>query len=74
MEACTHCARLLEVALQASKLYHSVLGAMEAAHITRDRDLALKIQLELDRALADRDESIKLLERHRSAHSKATAA
>jgi hypothetical protein len=74
MDACIQCATLLEAALQSSKLYHDLLGTLEAALISRNWDLASQIQIERDESLSRRDDAIKILERHRRAHSKQTAA
>jgi hypothetical protein len=70
MRNCLACDQLKETAIDASGLYHGLVGKMEAAHISRDEDLILTLQMRLNQALSRRNKAIAVLTDHRQTHAK----
>ena len=69
MNGCLICDHLVEAALEASRLYHGILGTVEAAHISRRYDLAMNLGTQVVEALSRRDEAVKALSCHRLSHA-----
>ena len=69
---CSHCDGLLHAALEASKAYHDLLGALEAADIRHDTELAHYLQAEEAKSASTRDDAITALRDHERTHSKGT--
>jgi hypothetical protein len=67
---CSHCDGLLHVALEASKAYHDLLGALEAADIRHDTKLAYHLQAEEAKSASTRDDAITALRDHERTHAK----
>ena len=70
MRDCSHCDGLLHVALDASKAYHDLLGALEAADIHHDSELAHYLQAEEAKSTSTRDDAITALRDHERTHAK----
>ena len=68
MASCEECERLTLAALDASRLHHNLLAALEAAHIFNNVDLTLGIQQQVAAALLDRDEAIRAVNGHERSH------
>lgn len=67
--AAAHCDGLLH-ALEASKAYHDLLGALEAADIRHDTKLAYHLQAEEAKSASTRDDAITALRDHKRTHAK----
>jgi hypothetical protein len=70
MRNCSHCDGLLHAALDASKAYHDLLGALEAANIRHDSELAYCLQAEEAESASARDDAITALRDHERTHAK----
>jgi hypothetical protein len=67
---CSHCDGLLHAALDASKAYHDLLGALEAADIRHDTKLAYYLQAGEAKSASTRDDAITALRDHERTHAK----
>jgi hypothetical protein len=70
MRDCSHCDGLLHVALEASKAYHDLLGALEAADIHHDTELADYLQAQETKSASLRDDAVTALRDHERTHAK----
>jgi len=70
MRNCSLCDGLLHAALDASKAYHDLLRALEAADIQHDTELALHLQAEEAKSTSMRDDAITALRDHERTHAK----
>ena len=70
MRNCSQCDGLLYAALDASKAYHDLLGALEAANIRHDTELAYRLQAEETKSASTRDDAITALRDHERTHAK----
>jgi hypothetical protein len=69
MGKCLTCDDLTLAALDASRLYHDLLGALEAAYISKDTDsITTSTREQLDKATRQRCEAIAQLTDHRRVH------
>jgi hypothetical protein len=66
---CSNCDCLLEAALKASKAYHELLGALEAADIRHNSELALHLQAGEAKSASDRNDAITALRDHERSHA-----
>jgi hypothetical protein len=71
MALCGHCERLMLEAIEASRVYHVLLGELESAHIRHDTEQPFRIQQQVANALRDRDEAIRVLNDHERSHKSA---
>jgi len=71
MAPCRHCERLMLEAVEASRIYHVLLGELESAHIRRDPEQPFRIQQQVAKALSDRDAAIRVLNDHERSHKSA---
>jgi hypothetical protein len=71
MADCGQCERLMLAAIDASRAYHALLGELESAQIRRDPEQPFRIQKLVAKALADRDNAIRILSDHERAHKTA---
>jgi len=71
MACCGHCEKLMMAAIDASTIYHALLGELESAHIRRDPDQPFRIQERVAEALTDRDAAIRALNDHERVHKTA---
>ena len=69
-ERCTQCDSLLQAALDASRAYHDLLGALEAADIRHDTQLAYDLQAQEAKSVLNRDAAIMALRNHERIHAK----
>lgn len=67
---CSHCDGLLHAAIDASKAYHDLLAALEAADIRHDTELAHYLQAEEAKSASMRDDAITALRDHERTHAK----
>jgi len=70
MRNCSHCDGLLHTALDASKAYHDLLGALEGTDIRHDTELADYLQAEEAKSVSKRDDAITALRDHERTHAK----
>jgi hypothetical protein len=68
---CSNCDSLLKAALEASKTYHELLGALEAADIRHNSELALHLQAGETKSASDRNDAITALRDHQRSCSHA---
>jgi HD superfamily phosphohydrolase YqeK len=67
---CSHCDGFVQAALEASKAYHDLLGALEAADIRHDTELAYHLQVQQAKSVLNRDNSVMALRDHERTHAK----
>jgi hypothetical protein len=67
---CSQCDGLLQAALDASKAYHDLLAALEAADIRHNPKLAHDLQAEETKSASTRDYAIMALRDHERTHAK----
>ena len=66
---CSSCSGFLQNALESSRLYFDLLGALEAAHICNDTEITYHLQEEVGEALLDRDKALNALHGHKRTHA-----
>ena len=59
-------------ALGTSRLYHDLLGTLEAAHIRHEAEQLFHLQERVSEALLDRNNAINALSRHERIHAMPT--
>ena len=67
---CPHCDSFLQAALEASRTYHELLGALERAHIRNETEATYHLQAQIAQALLSRDKAITALLDHQRTHVK----
>jgi hypothetical protein len=68
--ACSQCANLLQVTLEASHAFHHLLDALENANIRNDIEEAFRQQAQLAAVTLSRDTSLTVLRDHQRTHVK----
>ena len=70
MRDCSLCDGLLQAALETSKAYHDLLGALEAADIHHDTELADSLQAQETKSASMRDDAVTALRDHERTHAR----
>ena len=68
MTYCADCEGLMLAAIDASRIYHRLIGDLESAHIRRDNQEPFRLHQQVTEALRNRDGAIKALNDHEHTH------